>query len=184
MTFLTLRETTTPGTDTEKRLTAAFTDFVRRAGADDFEALAALLDQAVASGTDDKTLDAWGRLRVLLMYEQVRSECHTVGWLEEQGVSRQRVNQWRAARRLYGIKGAPGVRGFAYPTWQFDATLHPRDFMPAITAAAEDARLDPLALHRLMTNPDAGDGRTPLELIEQGDGELVERLVRAAGAQG
>jgi hypothetical protein len=117
------------------------------------------------------------------MYEQVRGEVHTVGWLEEQGVSRQRVNQWRQAGRLYGIKGIPGVRGFAYPRWQFEDTLHPREFMPALTAAAEDARLDPLALHGLMTNPAAGGGQTPLALLERGEQALVERLVRAAGSQ-
>jgi hypothetical protein len=117
------------------------------------------------------------------MYEQVRGDVHTVGWLEEQGVSRQRVNQWRSAGRLCGIKGVPGVRGYAYPRWQFSDTLHPRDFMPAITAAAEDARLDPLALHLFMTNPAAGNGHTPLALLEQGDSDLVERLIRAAGSQ-
>jgi hypothetical protein len=35
-----------------------------------------------------------------------------------------------------------------------------------------------------MTNPDAGNGRSPLELVERGEAGLVERLVRAAGAQG
>jgi hypothetical protein len=177
---LTLKEKTAPTPEAEKRLAEAFTAFVRRADADDFEALTALLDRAV---TDDDALDDWGRLRVLTMYEQVRGDCHTVGWLEEQGVSRQRVNQWRSAGRLHGIKGVPGVRGFVYPRWQFDATLHPRDFMPAVTAAAEDARLDPLALHLFMTNPDAGNGKTPLELIDRGELELVERLIRAAGSQ-
>ena len=168
--------------DTEKQLAAAFTAFVRRAGADDFDALAELIDRAVADA-DDEALDDWGRLRVLTMYEQVRGECHTVGWLEDQGVSRQRINQWRTAGRLYGIKGVPGVRGFVYPRWQFDATLHPREFMPAITQAAEAARLDPLALHRFVTNPEAGNGKTPLELIERGDLEHVKRLIRAAGSQ-
>jgi hypothetical protein len=182
LTFLTLKATPTPDTETEKRLTDAFTAFVRRASADDFEALTGLLDRAVRDTEDDEALNDWGRLRVLTMYEQVRGDCHTVGWLEEQGISRQRVNQWRSAGRLYGIKGVPGVRGFAYPRWQFDRALHPCPFMPSITAAAEDGRLDPLALHGFMTNADAGNGQTPLQLIEQGDLELVERLVRAAGA--
>jgi hypothetical protein len=178
LTFLTLKEQTS-----EERLTAAFTAFVRRASADDFAELAALLDRVAAGADDDAALDDWGRLRVLTMYEQVRRECHTVGWLEEQGVSRQRVNQWRSAGRLYGIRGVPGVRGFAYPKWQFDATLHPRDDVQPLIAAAEQARLDPLALHLLMTNPDAGNGQTPLDLLERGETALVERLVRAAGSQ-
>ena len=186
LTFLTLKaqdiETTAPGA--EARLAAAFTAFVRRASADDFDALTALLDRAAADvEADDEALNDWGRLRVLTMYEQVRGDVHTVGWLEEHGVSRQRVNQWRSAGRLYGIKGVPGVRGFAYPRWQFGETLHPREFMPGLTAAAEDARLDPLALHLLMTNPAAGNGQTPLALLEQGEHALVERLVRAAGSQ-
>lgn len=169
----------------EERLAAAFTAYVRRASAAEFDALGDLLDRPVAGGdADDSALDDWGRLRVLTMYEQVRGDVHTVGWLEEHGVSRQRVNQWRLAGRLYGIKGVPGVRGFAYPAWQFDDTLRPRDFMTALTAAAEDGRIDPLALHLFMTNPAAGSGQSPLELLEKGQAELVERMVRAAGAQG
>lgn len=171
----------------ERRLAAlsdAFTAFVGRASARDFDALTELLDRsALAQIEDDDALTDWGRLRVLTMYEQVRGQVHTVGWLEEHGVSRQRLNQWRSAGRLAGIKGVPGVRGFAYPAWQFGPTLHPREFMPAITAAAEDARLDALALHGLMTNPEAGNGQAPLTLVEDGHLDLVVRLIRAAGSQ-
>src|SRR5215213_118608 len=182
--MVTAKQTTEQAAVPAARLAAAFTAYVRRAGADEFDALVELLDRPVArEDVDDETLNDWGRLRVLTMYEQVRSDVHTVGWLEEQGVSRQRVNQWRLAGRLYGIKGVPGVRGFAYPRWQFDDTLHPHEFMPAITGAAEDARLDPLALHLLMTNPEAAGGQTPLTLLEQGERALVERLIRSAGSQ-
>ena len=189
LTFLTLKAADIEATraDVDARLSAlaaAFTAFVRRASSSDFDELTALLDRSVEEAeADDETLNDWGRLRVLTMYEQVRGDVHTVGWLEEHGVSRQRVNQWRSAGRLYGIKGVPGVRGYAYPRWQFDDTLHPREFMPAITAAAGDARLDPLALHLLMTNPAAGGGHTPLALAERGELSLVERLIRAAGSQ-
>jgi hypothetical protein len=165
------------------RLTDAFTAFIEHASADDLDAFAKLLDRAGARTDSDEALDDWGRLRVLAMYEQVRAGVHTVGWLEEHGVSRQRVNQWRSAGRLYGIKGVPGVRGFAYPRWQFGDTLHPREFMPEITAAAEDARMDPLALHLYMTNPAAAGGQTPLALAERGDVATVARLIRAAGSQ-
>jgi hypothetical protein len=164
-------------------LTDAFTAFIEQATADDLDAFAQVLDGAGARTEADEALDDWGRLRVLTMYEQVRGDVHTVGWLEEHGVSRQRVNQWRSAGRLCGIKGVPGVRGFAYPRWQFGDTLHPRDFMPAITAAAEDARMDALALHLFMTNQAAGGGQTPLALAEQGAVAQVERLIRAAGSQ-
>jgi hypothetical protein len=164
-------------------LTDAFNAFIEHATAEDLDAFAGVLDRTGARTDADEALDDWGRLRVLTMYEQVRGDVHTVGWLEEQGVSRQRVNQWRLAGRLHGIKGVPGVRGFAYPKWQFGDTLHPRDFMPAITAAAEDARMDALALHLFMTNPAAGNGQTPLALADQGDVALVERLIRTAGSQ-
>jgi len=186
LTFLTKladKQTQVPDERQLAALTTAFTAFVRRASADDFDALAQVLDRTAAQTEDDEALNDWGRLRVLTMYEQVRGDVHTVGWLEEQGVSRQRVNQWRSAGRLYGIKGVPGVRGFAYPRWQFDDTLHPREFMPDLTAAAEDARLDPLALHLFITNPAAGNGQTPLALLEDGGQALVERLIRAAGSQ-
>jgi hypothetical protein len=165
------------------RLTDAFTAFIEHASADDLDAFAEVLDRAGARAEEDAALDDWGRLRVLTMYEQVRGDVHTVGWLEEHGVSRQRVNQWRSAGRLYGIKGVPGVRGFAYPRWQFDDTLHPREFMPQVTAAAEDAHMDPLALHLFMTNPAAAGGQTPLALAGRGDVARVERLIRAAGSQ-
>ena len=169
----------------DERLAAAFTAYVRSAGPSEVDALIEILDRPAArTDVADAALDDWGRLRVLTMYEQVRGDVHTVGWLEDQGVSRQRLNQWRSAGRLTGIRGIPGVRGFAYPRWQFTDTLHPQGWMPAITAAAEDARLDDLALHLFMTNPAAGDGQAPVALLDQGQVDLVVRLVRAAGAQG
>jgi hypothetical protein len=168
----------------DERLAAAFTAYVRHANAAELDAITELLDGPVArEDVADETLDDWGRLRVLTMYEQVRGQVHTVGWLEEHGVSRQRVNQWRSAGRLFGIKGVPGVRGFAYPRWQFDDTLHPREDMQTLIGIAEEAGLDPLQLHLFMTNPAAGNGQTPLALFDGGQKPLVERLVRAAGAQ-
>jgi hypothetical protein len=175
-----------PAADVDRRLaalSAAFDAFIRRASAGDLDALTQVMDRAAADADDDALTD-WGRLRVLTMYEQVRGDVHTVGWLEEHGVSRQRVNQWRTAGRLYGIKGVPGVRGFAYPRWQFTDNLHPHEFMPAVVAAAEDGKLDALALHLFMTNPAAGNGQAPVALLEQGEQALVERLIRSAGAQG
>jgi hypothetical protein len=178
------QQAASPSGERVAALTEAFAAYVSRAGDADFDALTELLDRPVASeGVSDEALDDWGRLRVLTMYEQVRGQVHTVGWLEEHGVSRQRVNQWRLAGRLYGIKGIPGVRGFAYPRWQFTRTLHPREDMQTLVGIAEEARLDPLALHLFMTNPAAGNGQTPLELLDQGERALVERLLRAAGEQ-
>ena len=133
---------------------------------------------------DAGTLEQWGRLQVLATYEGVREESHTVAWLEEHGVSRQRLNQWRRAGRLCGIADVPGVKGFAYPRWQFTDTLRPQDWLPPILHAATEARLDGLALHLFMTNREAGDGRSPLETAESGDVETAVKLVAAANAQG
>lgn len=133
---------------------------------------------------DGQAREERGRLRVLSMYEEARAGVHTVGWLEEQGISRQRLNQWRTAGRLIGIRGLPGVRGFAYPRWQFDDSLQPRGFVSTIATVAEDARIDPLALHFLMTEPVPGYDRTPVQLIDAGELDLVVRFVRAANTQG
>jgi hypothetical protein len=133
---------------------------------------------------DARTLEQWGRLQVLATYERVREQSHTVAWLEDHGVSRQRLNQWRRAGRLWGIADVPGVKGYAYPRWQFTDTLRPQPWLPPVLAAAAEARLDGLGLHLFMTNPEAGDGRSPLEAAEAGDVATTVKLVAAANALG
>jgi hypothetical protein len=133
---------------------------------------------------DPGTLEQWGRLQVLATYERVREASHTVAWLEEHGISRQRLNQWRRAGRVWGIADVPGVKGYAYPRWQFTDALRPKAWLPPVLAAAAEARLDGLALHLFMTNPEAGDGRSPLEAAEAGDVETAVKLVAAANALG
>lgn len=145
------------------------------------------LEEAAARSDDEpdaETLEQWGRLRVLATYERMREESYTVAWLEGHGVSRQRLNQWRRAGRLWGIAELPGVKGYAYPRWQFTDTLRPHEWLPPILEAAESARLDGLGLHLFMTNPEAGDGRSPLQAAEAGDVETAMKLVAAANAQG
>lgn len=137
-----------------------------------------------AEEPDLPSLEQWGRLQVLATYERVRGESHTVAWLEGHGVSRQRLNQWRRAGRLFAIADVPGVKGFVYPRWQFTDALRPKDWLAPVLEAAAAARLDGLALHGFMTNPDAGDGRSPLVAAEAGDVETAVKLVAAANAQG
>lgn len=129
-------------------------------------------------------LERWGRLQVLATYEGVREQSHTVAWLDEHGISRQRLNQWRRSGRLFGIAGVPGVRGYVYPRWQFTDALRPQDWLPPVLAAADTARLDGLGLQLFMTNPEAGDGRSPLQAAASGDAETAVKLVAAANAQG
>ena len=129
---------------------------------------------------DDATLEHWGRLQVQATLERVREASLTVGWLEGHGVSRQRLNQWRARGRLIGVPDIPGVKGFAYPRWQFTDGLRPKPWVADVIAAGE--RLDPLTLHLVVTG--AEDGPAPLELADSGDVETAVALVAAANAQG
>lgn len=133
---------------------------------------------------DAEALERWGRLHVLATLTRVREQSHTVSWLEAHGVSRQRLNQWRRQNRLFGIADVPRVKGFAYPSWQFTDALRPKPWLPDVLTAADAARLDPLSLHLFMTNPDAGNGRSPLEYAEAGDVDTTVALVTAANAQG
>jgi hypothetical protein len=133
---------------------------------------------------DEEELEAWGRLKVQATFDQARSESHTVRWLESQGVSRQRVNQWRQGGRLVGIPDLPGVRGYAYPTWQFTDALTPKPWVRDVLGVATGAGLDPIGFHLFMTNPEAGDDRSPLDAAEAGDVETAIKLVSAANAQG
>jgi hypothetical protein len=133
---------------------------------------------------DEQALEDWGRLQVLHTYDEVRKDSYTVGWLEGNGRSRQQLNQWRKAQALFGIPGVPGVKGYIYPRWQFTATLRPKEWLPSVLEAAEDARLDPLSLHLFMTNDEAGSDGSPLEAAEAGDLDTAVKLVAAANAQG
>jgi hypothetical protein len=148
------------------------------------EALDTATDAESAGEPDDAALEHWGRLQVQATLEGVRSASLTVAWLEGHGVSRQRLNQWRQRGRLIAVTDVPGVKGFAYPRWQFTDGLRPKPWVTDIISAAQASRLDALSLHLFMTNPDAGDGRSPLDAAESGDVDTALALVAAANAQG
>ncbi len=99
------------------------------------------------------------------------------------GVSRQRLGQLREQGKILGVQ--PPLRSeHWYPEWQFDDSGKVRPVVPELIRAARDARLSPLALHLLLTNPDAGiDGRALVELLDERPGEVVE-VVEAGAAQG
>lgn len=94
------------------------------------------------------------------------------------------LRDWRKKGRIFGIPGLPRVRGYAYPRWQFTETLSPKSWVARVVEASEKARLSPLALHLFMTNPDAGDNRSPLQAAEAGDVDTAVKMVTAANAQG
>jgi len=99
------------------------------------------------------------------------------------GLSRQRLGQLRDQGKLVGVQ--PPLRTeHWYPEWQFDVFGNVRAIVPELVRAARDARLSPLALHLLLTNPDAGiDGRALVELLDERPSEVVE-VVEAGAAQG
>jgi hypothetical protein len=148
------------------------------------EALNTATDVEGAGEPDDAALEHWGRLQVQATLERVRSASLTVAWLEGHGVSRQRLNQWRQRGKLIAVADLPAVKGFAYPRWQFTEGLRPKPWVADIISAARASRLDSLSLHLFMTNPEAGDGRSPLEAAEAGELDTAVALVAAANAQG
>jgi hypothetical protein len=53
-----------------------------------------------------------------------------------------------------------------------------------VVEAARDSRFDAIGLHLFITNPDAGNGRSPLQFAESGDVDTALNLIAAANAQG
>ena len=136
-----------------------------------------------AEAIDLEALEASGRLQVLSLYRAVEEESLSVALLEEAGIQRQRLKQLRDQDRLLGIQ-LPFRRSFLYPRWQFGDDLRPKMFLPEVLRVAREAGLDALGVHRVMTNPSAAGGTTPLELCEQGRVELAMNALRGAGERG
>ena len=149
--------------------------------------LARDLAEAVRLDDDEPSLAQLEKLNAATRFEQWRQairESFSTRELEEKfGVSRQRLEQLRKQRKLFGLQ-PPFERGFFYPAWQFDEDGRARDLVPSLLEAAEDARIDPLSLHRLMVS-DSATPRGPLLLaLKEGEDEYVINVVRSSGAQG
>lgn len=99
------------------------------------------------------------------------------------GVSRQRLQQLRAAGKIIGL-AVPGRREFYYPVWQFDPDGFPLASLPRLLAAAEEARLSLETLDVLMTTPESGGGTPLADRLRRGDEAQVLAAVRAAVALG
>jgi hypothetical protein len=131
---------------------------------------------------DQEEAQARGRLRLQALYQKLLRESFSVAELRsELGLSRQRLKQLRDARQLFALS-VPYQRGMVYPHWQFDPnTARPRDIMPRLLAESEEARLDEIDLHQLMTNPEAANGVTLVQLLDGGREDLVLGVIRAGG---
>jgi hypothetical protein len=124
--------------------------------------------------------EARGRLRLQALYQKIIKESESVAELAEWGLSRQRLKQLRDAERLFAID-VPFHKGLLYPSWQFDPADHrPRAIMPTLIRAAKEADLDAISFHQIMTNPRAGGGTAPCDLLDVGREDLVLGILAAA----
>ena len=142
------------------------------------------LREFLASPNTSNAARLKNRARLRLLSARVQEESVRGSQLRERlGVSRQRLGQLRSAGKLLGLQ--PPLRTeHWYPEWQFDSSGNVRRIVSELLRAARDARLSPLSLHLLVTNPDAGiDGRALVELLDERPDEVVE-LVEAGAAQG
>lgn len=159
---------------------------ITKASPDQFEALSDAIAPIVEldpAETSDEDAEAAGRLLMRQLQERIIRQSYSVRELAELGLSRQRLNQLRKDERLFAIQ-LPYRRSFLYPRWQFDRTFKPKPEMPELIAAAQAAGLEPIDLHVLMTNVEAGDGVSPVELLDNGQHELVMNIIGAANAHG
>ncbi len=147
------------------------------------DVLAELRTESEAAEMDLAELKASGRLQVVASYRAVEAESLSVAELEAAGIQRQRLQQLRDQDRLLGIR-LPFQRGFLYPRWQFGDDLRPGRYLPELLAAARQAGLDALTVHRVMTRPTADGDRTLVDLCQQGAIEPALYALRNVGELG
>jgi hypothetical protein len=149
--------------------------------------LSRALAEAVRRDADEPSVAELEKLNAATRFEQwrqaIRESLSTAELEEKFGVSRQRLEQLRRQKKLFGVQ-PPFERGFSYPAWQFDEDGRPRDLVPALLAAADEARIDPLSLHRLMVSEGATPRGPLLLALKEGDDDYVLNIIRSSGAQG
>ncbi|MEK6252328.1 MAG: hypothetical protein AABM43_10365 [Actinomycetota bacterium] len=142
-----------------------------------FEAVSKVLDQA--RDLDEAQIDTLNEARLIALHNRVREDSHLGKDLEKWGLVRQRLHQLREENRIFAIK-IPQERGLLYPEWQFDPETHrERAGVAELISTAKDVGIDPLSFHLLMTNPEAGDGTAPVKMMESGDIESAQVILRA-----
>jgi hypothetical protein len=142
------------------------------------------LRKFLASSDVESSARLKNRARLQLLSARVRRESVRGSELRERlGVSRQRLAQLRSSGKLLGFQ--PPLRSeHWYPEWQFDSSGNVRPIVPTLIESARAARLSPLSLHLLLTNPEAGaEGSALVDLLDERPEEVVD-LVVAGTAQG
>ncbi len=160
-------------------------DLGRAAGAtSDYAVLVDALEkpEAIAIARDDDPL-AGARLRGLRMRDhilQARGGTLTVEQVAQHlGLTRQGVDKRRRTGRLLAL--STGRRGYAYPSWQFQAD----GVIPGFERVLKELSVsDPWMQAAFFLSSDSSlGGRTPLDALEMGDLENVSRAARAYGEQ-
>ncbi len=143
------------------------------------------LEQAAPEDADAADLgeaEARGRLRLHALYNKIVDDSYSVAELGETWrISRQRLAQLRNEDRLFAIN-VPYQRGMLYPHWQFGPDQRPRPIMSNLIKEAKDSGLDAIGFHQLMTSPASGDRVAPVQMLDEGQEELVLGIVRASDA--
>jgi hypothetical protein len=131
-----------------------------------------------------RELEAENLLKVYASYREIERRSVTGEDLRQRlGVSRQRLEQLRAQRRLLGMR-LPFRKSYYYPVWQFDEAGRPLASMPRLLKAAEEVGMDAEDLDAFVTNAAVGNGKAPHELLKAGEEELVLSWIGAALAHG
>jgi hypothetical protein len=142
------------------------------------QVFASLIEALAEEHASSEDIDRLNAARRIALFNRVRSESYAGPELAEWGLQRQRLHQLREENRLFAIK-IPQERSLLYPQWEFDETHREREGLPELIAEAKELGLDSLSFHLIMTNPEAGEGRTPLELWESGETGSAEAILKA-----
>lgn len=130
------------------------------------------------------SIRARNRSRLELFAQRVREQSVRGSELgRELGVSRQRLAQLRDADRLLAVR-PPLSTEFWYPRWQLSENWEPHPLITQLLGAAREAKMSPLQLHILLTNPAAGIDERPLVELLDAEPEQVIEVIAGAGELG
>lgn len=95
------------------------------------------------------------------------------------GYSAKRVSDLRTKGLLLAFQIAYR-EGLYYPLWQFDNNWQPVSFLGRFTALGEELGYTPRTLNYFMTQEYFDAGKTPLQIVLEGDEERALQFMRDA----